>query len=340
MGKRRERRQRHRPKEEENILNVEEKEEVVKSKSIKHEISRTGFVGKLENIYVNHYKKLLLIPIILLVLALAQIGGQYALTGDFLHKGVSLQGGVTVTIPTIDIIDLDELNTFLLTNLPEYDVSVRKLATATGAQSGVIIEADITDNDVVDSLNLLLEERLGVDKSEFSVEMMGSSLGSSFFKQTMIALLLAFLFMGIVVFLYFRIPIPSLAVILAAFSDIVVTLAIVNVLGIKLSTAGIAAFLMLIGYSVDTDMLLTIRVLKKKEGTIMDRVYDALKTGIVMNLTTMAAVVVALVLSQSDVLTQIMTILLIGLFVDIINTWIQNVGILRLYLEWKEGREK
>jgi preprotein translocase subunit SecF len=77
--------------------------------------------------------------------------------------------------------------------------------------------------------------------------------------------------MGLVVFFYFRSIAPSLAVILEAFSDIIVTLAIFNLTGIKLSTAGIAAFLMLIGYSVDTDILLSTRVLKRKDGTVMER---------------------------------------------------------------------
>ena len=172
-----------------------------------------------------------------------------------------------------------------------------------------------------------------------STEVMGSSLGASFFKETMIALLLAFLFMGFVVFLYFRTIIPSLAVILAAFSDIIVTLAIVNLLGIKLSTAGIAAFLMLIGYSVDTDILLTTRMLKRKEGSLNERIMEAMKTGLTMTITTLAVVTLALIFSQSNTIQQIMLILFIGLFVDIINTWIQNVGILRWYLE-KYGKNK
>ena len=54
--------------------------------------------------------------------------------------------------------------------------------------------------------------------------------------------------MSFVIFILFRTFIPSIAVIFAAFADIVMTLALVNYLGIKLSTAGIEAFLMLIGY--------------------------------------------------------------------------------------------
>lgn len=134
---------------------------------------------------------------------------------------------------------------------------------------------------------------------------------------------------------YARYSIPSVAVILAAASDLIITLAIVNLLGIKISTAGIAAFLMLIGYSVDTDILLSTRVLKRTGGTVFDRVISAVKTGLTMNFTTLAAVTIALIVSKSAVISQIMTILLIGLIVDMMNTWLQNVGILRWFLEKK-----
>jgi len=166
---------------------------------------------------------------------------------------------------------------------------------------------------------------------------MGSSLGNSFFKQTFIALLIAFILMGLVVLIYFRTIIPSIAVILAAFSDMVVTLAIFNLTGIKLGTAGIAAFLMLIGYSVDTDILLSSRLLKRKEGSVIDRVYGAMRTGFTMSFTTLAAILVALIFVQSETVKQIMIILFIGLIVDLLMTWIQNVGVLRLYLE-KKGK--
>jgi len=140
------------------------------------------------------------------------------------------------------------------------------------------------------------------------------------------------------VFIYFRVVMPSVAIMLAAFSDIVVALAVVNLLGMKIGTAGIAGFLMLIGYSIDTDILLTVRVLKRKEGTIMDRIISSIKTGMTETLTAIAAVIVGLLVTQSEVVRQIMIILLIGLVADILFTWIQNVGLLRIYLERKERK--
>ena len=103
----------------------------------------------------------------------------------------------------------------------------------------------------------------------------------------------------------------------------------------KISAAGIAALLMLIGYSVDTDILLSTRVLKRKEETEMERIYGSIKTGMMMLATAIVAALTALLVTKSEVIRQIMIILLVGLVIDAINTWIQNVGILRIYLERK-----
>jgi hypothetical protein len=66
--------------------------------------------SKLKHIYEKHYKKLLLIPFIVLFLAIAQISLQYTSTGDFLNRGVSLRGGITITIPE-KMYDADVLET-------------------------------------------------------------------------------------------------------------------------------------------------------------------------------------------------------------------------------------
>ncbi len=141
----------------------------------------------------------------------------------------------------------------------------------------------------------------------------------------------------ILIAIYTLQSVPSIAVILAAFADIIMTLAVVDYLGMRISGAGIVAFLMLIGYSVDTDILLTSRLLKSQEGTINNRIYGAFTTGITMTLTAIAAVGVslAIIYSFSETLRQIFEIILIGLFFDIINTWITNASILKWYMEAK-----
>lgn len=289
---------------------------------------------KLKHLYEQKYKTFLLIPMLLVILALAQIGVQYATTGDFVHKGISLKGGSTISFPVSEQINPAELQTFLKEQFPASDITVRTISSA-GTITGIAIDSDAQQDEEITALREAIQEKASLNARDISVEVIGSSLGENFFKQTFIALLIAFMLMGITVILYFRLLVPSLAVILAGFSDIVVTLAIFNLTGMKLSTAGVAGFLMLIGYSVDTDILLTSRVLKQHQGTVMERIYSAIKTGLTMTITTLVAVAVALLLVKSDTVKQIMLIIFIGVLVDIIMTWIQNVAILRMYLERK-----
>ena len=289
-------------------------------------------MSKLRSIYEEKYKKLMIIPFLLLILAVAQIGYQYSVTGDFVNRGVTLKGGSTITITKIGSIDQNQLQSLLDEKFPQADISVRTLSSA-GHTAAIAVDSDAQENDEIDALTGVIRSEYNIQESDYSVEVIGSSLGKSFFMQTLIALLIAFLLMGVVVLAYFRVLAPSLAVMLAAFSDILVTLAVFNLTGIKLSTAGVAAFLMLIGYSVDTDILLSTRVLKRKEGSLIERIYGAMKTGLTMTFTTLASISVALFFVQSDIIEQIMIILFIGLLVDIIMTYIQNVAILRLYME-------
>tara|TARA_Y100000034_G_scaffold20219_2_gene23048 strand:+ start:12243 stop:13190 length:948 start_codon:yes stop_codon:yes gene_type:complete len=304
-------------------------------------------MGKILKFYEKEYKKLLIIPLLMLLLAFAQLGYQYSTTGDFLIKGVGLKGGTTITINDITHSQQD-IETAIFKVFPEADLNTRTQASL-GTLSGYIIDVDIItanseDNEI--KLISLLDElypdkimnNVGEEETLYKLGTMGSALGENFFKQTTIALLIAFLLMGLVVLIYFKTLVPSLAVILSAASDIIITLAIINMMGMKLSTFGIAGFLLLIGYSVDTDILLTSKVLKKKEGLVMDKIMVAIKTGFKMSLTTIIAVIVAWQVSMSVEIQQIMTIVLIGLLIDLVNTWIQNVGLLRLYLERKSKK--
>ena len=68
----------------------------------------------------------------------------------------------------------------------------------------------------------------------------------------------------------------------------------------------------------------------------MERVYSSVKTGLLMTSTALVAVTIGYFFSQSDVIKQIMLVLFIGLVVDMIATWIQNVGLLRLYVDAKQ----
>lgn len=295
------------------------------------------FSNKLARFHNKYYKHLLIIPAIILLFSFIYMGIFYYNNGDFMHKDISLTGGTSITIH--ERIDTNELKSYLSDKLES--LTVREISDLiTREQISVIVE---TTSDA-ETTRAVLEDYLGyaLTDENSSIEFTGSALSEGFFKQLLFAVLLAFVFMALVVFIIFRSFVPSFAIILAAFTDIFMTLALFNLLGMQMSTAGIIAFLMLIGYSVDTDILLTNRVLKRREGSLNRRIFSAFKTGITMTLTSLLAIITALLIvsSFSAVLTKIFTVLVIGLSFDLLNTWITNASIIKWYVKRKESRNE
>lgn len=282
------------------------------------------------HLYETQYKKLLLIPVALFILCLLIIGNHYLKTGEFISKGVSLKGGTTLSIS--QQFNVDEMTSFLLQRFPNADTNVRTLSKG-GQQVGIIIEAaDIKPDDLVSAV----QEKMGpLQKSQYTADTTGPSLGASFYKQAIISVIIAFILMGLVVYLYFRVPLPSAYAVGCVFADMLFAIAMIDIFNVKVTTAGIAAILMLIGYSIDTDILLTTRVLKRTEGTVSERMASTIPTGLTMTGAAIAAVVVAYISTGSELLKQIMFILFWGLIADVIYTWLMNAALLRMYMERK-----
>jgi preprotein translocase subunit SecF len=286
-----------------------------------------------KNWHDKNYKLLLLIPLALLLFSSIYIIIFYNNNGDVFYKDISLIGGTSITLyGDFDKAQIENELSDKLSNLNLREIS----DLGTGENIAIII--DTTDGG--DETKAILEEYLGYELNETnsSFEFSESSFTSSFYRQLLIAILIAFALMSLVVFLLFKDIVPSLTVISCVLVDMIMTIAAIEILGLKISTGGIIAFLMLIGYSVDTDILLTNRVIKRRDGNLNERIYGAFKTGITMTCTSLFAIVAAFFVVRpfSTVLTQIFLIISIGLFFDIINTWITNVSIIKWYLLRKE----
>src|SRR3972149_8857206 len=287
--------------------------------------------------YDKHYKLLLLIPILILMLSLVYLGIFYSKNGDIIYKDVSLSGGTSITIN--GEINQQQIEPQLREKFP--DISFTSLEDiTTGKQIALIIESSAQTQELQSSTEDILGYELNEENS--SIEFTGASLSSDFYRQLITALLISFVLICIVIFIMFRTFIPSIAVIFAIFADIVMPLALINFIGVKLSAAGIAAFLMLVGYSVDTDILLTSRALKSTEDNVNTRIFRAFKTGSLMTFTALADILPAffIVTGLPDSFRQIFLILSIGLFADLVNTWLTNASIIKWYCKRKGIQSK
>lgn len=269
---------------------------------------------------LESYKPLIIIPVIVTILALALV----ATHG--LNEGIDLKGGSIATVQLEKSVSSGELESLIQSGTGIEDVSV----STSGKQATVELggAADIVKftNSVNGTATIL------------SYRSVGPLLSAQALTQVYWALAFAFIFMSVTVFIVFRKIVPSLAVICSAFVDIVVAVGGMSLFGIPLSMASVGALLMLIGYSVDTDILLTTRVLKDREGTVNERAAGAFKTGITMTgaaIGAMAAlyIVTVLFIPSAKTLSEIAAVLILGLLADLMATWLMNLGLLRWYME-------
>ena len=63
-----------------------------------------------QNFYERNYKKLIILPILMVVVAAIIIVNFYNTNGDIMFKDVSLKGGITATVYTDKEVDLDKLD--------------------------------------------------------------------------------------------------------------------------------------------------------------------------------------------------------------------------------------
>jgi preprotein translocase subunit SecF len=264
-------------------------------------------------------QQLVAIPLVLFAISLVLLASTMLATGRPVKPGIDFSGGIAVTIITSD--SREQLQT-TFAGYPLSEIS--------DMNNGKFLKFANMDDAKYQSLSQLISQKY----PDAKIDQIGESFGKSLQSQAAIALLFSFIGMAIVVFLSFRTFVPSAAVVLSALADMAMTAAVMNIVGIPLSLGTTAALLMLIGYSVDSDILLTNRVLKR-QGKLNDKLMGAFHTGIIMTSTTLAATVALFVVSwfgSVQILMEISAVLLIGLVADILNTWLTNVGILKWYV--------
>ncbi|MDR2543951.1 MAG: protein translocase subunit SecF [Methanobrevibacter sp.] len=269
---------------------------------------------------MKNYKLLIAIPVIVTVIMLGVI------LANGLQEGIELKGGSIANLELNKDISSPELKNLLSTKLNGADIDI---LSRTGSKTSIEIGTEINETDFTDAL--------GDTGKIISYNAIGPVLSAEAMVQIYWAVAFAFIFMSITVFIIFREFVPSIAIILAAVSDIVVAVGGMSIFHINLSIASVGAILMLIGYSVDSDILLTTRLLKRKDGTVSQRALNAMKTGLTMSIAAIVAMAVLYIatiiyIPEASTLSDIAIVLIFGLLGDIIATWLMNLGIIRWYL--------
>ena len=266
-------------------------------------------------------RQLAAIPLALLAVALLVLAGMYIVTGTPVDLGMAFTGGTEIRFE--GDASTDEVRDALA------DVESESIRSV-GQSGSFMLTTQTTDAEELDAIETEIENE-GFEVQ--SVEVRSPDFGDETQTQALIGVALAFVGMSILVALMFRTFVPSLAIVASAFSDIMIPLALMSILSIDLTLGTVAALLMIIGYSVDSDILFNNHILKR-HGGFYESAFRAMRTGVSMTLTSISAMIVMFIVATLlgiPLLPDIALVLVFGLAADLMNTYMMNLSLLRWY---------
>lgn len=288
--------------------------------------------NKLYDYYYSNYKKLLIIPIILLILNSSVIIHSWITTGSIISMDSSLTGGVTFTFNYAEEININGLENALINTLQTSDVEViilRSDLTSTIIGYEVITHEGVSKSIIEESVESYLNIELNTEDVSYGTQ--SSIMGENFLQDSFKLFIISFLLMSLVSYLYFKNILPAITITLSTLMDFIGIIAMLNFLGFKVSTATIGALLMIIGYSTDSDILLSTNILKRKDKTLKKRLENTLKTELTMSLAALTTFSIMFFLSSVETIQHIALVLLLGILFDFINTYFLTASVQRMF---------
>ncbi len=267
------------------------------------------------------WKQMLVVPLALLLVCATLLAWNAAKTGSLFNYGIDFTGGTLISFPGSYDLSAQEIEAKLREKFAIKEISVKK--------GGGVLSVETQGK--ADDILAYMKAEYGKEGTTTALDV---PLAVTFKRQAPAVLVAAYIGMFVVVYVVFRSFLPSVLVGATAFLDMFAAVAFMTALGVRLSLATVAALLMLIGYSVDDNIMLTTRLLKRRE-ELNERIRDSMKTGLTMTMTTLCALIALYAFTTSDVLRDISIVLILGMSADIVNTWFFNTGVMRGYLSKK-----
>ena len=238
------------------------------------------------------------------------VGAVSLITNGGPKLSIDFKGGTLVAVNFTEPVDINKIRSSLSSvaiDGQNFDFSKEEIKHF-GDESNVAIRIASIENEpprfanrVSESLASIYPDLLPSDKSDFilSIDKVGPKVGAELSSDAVLAILyaLGFILIYISVRFEFKYAIGAIA---ALTHDVLITLGVFSILGYEISLAVIAAFLTIVGYSLNDTIVIFDRVrenVKSLKGSSMESVInqsinDSLSRTIVTSLTTFLVVLI------------------------------------------------
>jgi len=203
-------------------------------------------------LFTNHYRKLNILSLMLIVLSLVVI------LFKGLNLGVDFKGGTLIEIRTENTnVNIGEIRqSFLKMNLG--DVNVKKF----GKENDYLVKIEISktdDSNFIKSINEKLSKDLGSNINFRRVENVGPKVSNELLQAGLLAISLSLAAMLFYIWIRFEWQF-SLAAIIALIHDVIITVGIFSFLSYEVNLSIVAAVLTIVGYSMNDTVVIFDRI--------------------------------------------------------------------------------
>ena len=238
------------------------------------------------------------------------VGAVSLITNGGPKLSIDFKGGTLVAVNFTEPVDINKIRSSLSSvsiDGQNFDFSKEEIKHF-GDESNVAIRIASIENEpprfanrVSESLASIYPDLLPSDKSDFilSIDKVGPKVGAELSSDAVLAILYALGFILIYISIRFEFK-YAIGAIAALTHDVLITLGVFSILGYEISLAVIAAFLTIVGYSLNDTIVIFDRVrenVKSLKGSSMESVInqsinDSLSRTIVTSLTTFLVVLI------------------------------------------------
>ena len=238
------------------------------------------------------------------------VGAVSLITNGGPKLSIDFKGGTLVAVNFTEPVDINKIRSSLSSvsiDGQNFDFSKEEIKHF-GDESNIAIRIANIENEpprfanrVSESLASIYPDLLPSEKSDFilSIDKVGPKVGAELSSDAVLAILYALGFILIYISVRFEFK-YSIGAIAALTHDVLITLGVFSILGYEISLAVIAAFLTIVGYSLNDTIVIFDRVrenVKSSKGSSMESVInqsinDSLSRTIVTSLTTFLVVLI------------------------------------------------
>ena len=238
------------------------------------------------------------------------VGAVSLITNGGPKLSIDFKGGTLVAVNFTEPVDINKIRSSLSSvsiDGQNFDFSKEEIKHF-GDESNIAIRIASIENEpprfanrVSESLASIYPDLLPSEKSDFilSIDKVGPKVGAELSSDAVLAILYALGFILIYISIRFEFK-YAIGAIAALTHDVLITLGVFSILGYEISLAVIAAFLTIVGYSLNDTIVIFDRVrenVKSLKGSSMESVInqsinDSLSRTIVTSLTTFLVVII------------------------------------------------